>query len=116
MLKKWCIALGFGLVLLTSGCSFGESSNGDWHAEEEDEREEERQQEEDEEEESEREAEEDFEEETEEETEAEQGHKHKIKGKKKITVDNSLKVGDIVLIAREQGGQRFIVIDKAVGL
>lgn len=71
MLKKWCIALGFGLVLLTSGCSFGESSNGDWQAEEEDEREEERQQEEDEEEESEREAEEDFEEETEEETEAE---------------------------------------------
>lgn len=53
--------------------------------------------------------------ELEEETEAEQGHKHKIKGKK-ITVDNSLKVGDIVLIAREQGGQRFIIIDKAVGV
>ena len=54
--------------------------------------------------------------EIEEETDAEQGHKHKVKGKKKITVDNSLKVGDIVLIAREQGGQRFIIIDKAVGL
>ncbi len=54
--------------------------------------------------------------ELEEETETEQGHIHKIKGKKKITVDNSLKVGDIVLIAREQGGQRFIIIDKAVGL
>lgn len=43
-------------------------------------------------------------------------HKHKIKGKKKITVDNSLKNGDIVLIAREQGGQRFIIIDRVVGL
>ena len=54
--------------------------------------------------------------EIEEETEVEQEHKHKIKGKKKVIVDNSLKVGDIVLIAREQGGQRFIIIDKAVGL
>lgn len=54
--------------------------------------------------------------ELEEETESEQGHKHKVKGKKKITVDNSLKAGDVVLIAREQGGQRFIIIDKAVGL
>ncbi len=50
------------------------------------------------------------------ETETAVEHTHKIKGKKKIIVDNSLKTGDIVLMVREQGGQRFIVIDKVVSL
>lgn len=40
------------------------------------------------------------------------GHSHKITGKKKLTVHNSLKKGESVIIARQQGGQKFIVIDR----
>ncbi|OSA89560.1 UNVERIFIED_ORG: hypothetical protein B2H93_15980 [Clostridium botulinum] len=32
--------------------------------------------------------------------------------KKKYTIHNSLKVGDIVILLRIQGGQEFIVLDK----
>lgn len=46
-------------------------------------------------------------------TEDYNGHTHKVRGKKKMTVHNSLKKGERVLIARQQGGQKFIVIDRA---
>ncbi len=39
-------------------------------------------------------------------------HSHKIKGKKKITVHNSLVVGDEVILIQIQGGQKFIVWDR----
>ena len=39
-------------------------------------------------------------------------HKHAYKGKKTFTVHNGLVVGDKVILIREQGGQRFIVIDR----
>jgi len=39
-------------------------------------------------------------------------HKHGYKGTKTFRVHNSLKVGDRVILLREQGGQRFIIIDK----
>ena len=38
-------------------------------------------------------------------------HKHEYKGRKKITVHNGLKVGEGVLLIRQQGGQKFIVLD-----
>ena len=39
-------------------------------------------------------------------------HKHEYKGRKKITVHNGLKVGEGVLLIRQQGGQKFIVLDR----
>ena len=39
-------------------------------------------------------------------------HKHEYKGLKKITVHNGLKVGEGVLLIRQQGGQKFIVLDR----
>lgn len=39
-------------------------------------------------------------------------HNHAIKGRKKVKIHNSLKVGDSVLLLRMQGGQVFLVIDK----
>lgn len=39
-------------------------------------------------------------------------HKHPIKGRKKITVHNGLVVGDEVILARQQGGQKYIVVDR----
>lgn len=42
-------------------------------------------------------------------------HKHGINGKKKITFHNALKTGDSVALMREQGGQRYLIIDKVVG-
>lgn len=41
-------------------------------------------------------------------------HSHRILGKKKITVCNSLKKGEKVIMLRVQGGQRFIVLDRVV--
>ena len=34
---------------------------------------------------------------------------------KTVTVDNSLSVGDKVILLQEQGGQKFIVLDKVGG-
>lgn len=39
-------------------------------------------------------------------------HKHEYKGRKKITIHNGLKVGEGVLLIRQQGGQKFIVLDR----
>jgi hypothetical protein len=39
-------------------------------------------------------------------------HTHAVKGKKKITVHNGLVVGDEVILLRQQGGQKYIVVDK----
>lgn len=39
-------------------------------------------------------------------------HTHKLKGKK-IKVHNKLKVGDKVILARMQGGQDFVVLDRS---
>lgn len=42
-----------------------------------------------------------------------EGHKHVVKVTE-ATLDGGLKVGDKVLLAREQGGQRYIIIDRVV--
>ena len=36
------------------------------------------------------------------------------KGTKKIVIHNALKTGDKVILARIQGGQSYIILDKAV--
>ncbi len=39
-------------------------------------------------------------------------HKHALKGRKTFLVHNGLAVGDKVILIREQGGQRYVVIDR----
>lgn len=39
-------------------------------------------------------------------------HTHRIAGRKTVTVHNGLVVGDKVILARRQEGQRFIVLDR----
>lgn len=41
-------------------------------------------------------------------------HNHDYKGRKKFKVHNQLKVDEKVLLIREKGGQRFVVIDRVV--
>lgn len=41
-------------------------------------------------------------------------HSHQYKGKKSFLVHNSLKVGEKVIMIRQQGGQKFLVIDRVV--
>lgn len=40
------------------------------------------------------------------------GHKHDIKGRKRITIHNGLTLGEKVLLLRTQGGQNYVVIDR----
>lgn len=39
-------------------------------------------------------------------------HSHNLSGRKKITVHNSLVVGEHVILMRQQEGQKFIVMDR----
>ena len=39
-------------------------------------------------------------------------HNHQIQGTKEITINNALKAGEKVILLREQGGQKFIVLDR----
>lgn len=48
-------------------------------------------------------------------TERESDHVHDISGRKKIVVYSGLGVGDKVILIRQQGGQKFIVIDRVGG-
>lgn len=40
-------------------------------------------------------------------------HSHAIKGRKTIRVHNSLKKGERVMLLRQEGGQQFIVLNRA---
>ena len=42
-------------------------------------------------------------------------HTHEIGGKRKLMVHGALEVGDKVILARQQGGQKFVVIDRIGG-
>ena len=44
--------------------------------------------------------------------EPEEGHKHEIKGRKLMTIHNSLTVDEKVLLLRTLGGQSYVVIDR----
>ena len=39
-------------------------------------------------------------------------HTHILSGSKQITIHNGLDVGDNVILIRQQGGQKFIVLDR----
>ena len=39
-------------------------------------------------------------------------HRHAYEGRKTFTVHNGLKAGEKVILMREQGGQRFVVLDR----
>lgn len=39
-------------------------------------------------------------------------HKHDIKGRKKIIIHNGLTVGEKVILLRQHGGQKYVVIDR----
>lgn len=39
-------------------------------------------------------------------------HKHKLTGMLLMTIQNGLSVGDRVILLREQGGQKYVVLDK----
>ena len=41
-------------------------------------------------------------------------HNHAVKGKKKITVHNALQVGEKVVLLKQHGGQKYLVLDRAV--
>lgn len=43
-----------------------------------------------------------------------EAHKHEYKGTKEFLVHHALKAGEEVLLLRQQGGQKFIVIDRVV--
>lgn len=45
-------------------------------------------------------------------TETADAHKHQIKGKKKLKVLNALKQGEKVVLIRQQGGQKYLVLDR----
>ena len=46
------------------------------------------------------------------ETEDSEEHNHTMTGKKKMLIHNSLVVGDELVLLRQQGGQKYIVIDR----
>ncbi len=41
-------------------------------------------------------------------------HAHGISGTKSITINNGLGVGDKVILLRQDGGQKFLVLDRVV--
>jgi len=41
-------------------------------------------------------------------------HSHAVSGDTTVTVHNALSVGDGVILMRMQGGQKFLILDKAV--
>ena len=45
-------------------------------------------------------------------TETADAHTHEIKGKKKLKVLNALKSGEKVILVRQQGGQKYLVLDR----
>lgn len=42
------------------------------------------------------------------------GHSHSFNTSDTVTLDNSLKKGDSVIMLRVQGGQQYVVLDKVV--
>ncbi len=39
-------------------------------------------------------------------------HKHSITGTKQLTINNALKVGDEVILIKQKGGQKYLIIDR----
>lgn len=41
-------------------------------------------------------------------------HNHSVKGKKEITIHNALAVGEQVILLKQKGGQKYLVLDRMV--
>ncbi len=41
-------------------------------------------------------------------------HSHGVVGLKTFTVHNGLKVGEVVMLVNEKGGQKFVVVDRVI--
>ena len=41
-------------------------------------------------------------------------HNHDISGKKEITIHNGLRTGDEVILLKQKGGQKYLVLDRVV--
>ena len=41
-------------------------------------------------------------------------HNHPIVGEKQVTIHNALKVGDKVVLLKQKGGQKYLVLDRVV--
>ena len=41
-------------------------------------------------------------------------HTHELKGTTEVTIDNSLQTGDRVVLIKQDGGQKYFVMDKVV--
>lgn len=39
-------------------------------------------------------------------------HSHSVSGKKDITIHNGLAVGDEVILLKQKGGQKYLVLDR----
>lgn len=50
--------------------------------------------------------------ETEENEEIPEPHIHEVKGKKRMTIHSALKKGDKVVLIKEHGGQRYLIMDR----
>lgn len=44
----------------------------------------------------------------------EEAHTHKIEGQKEIIIHNSLKIGEKVILIRQKGGQKFLILDRVI--
>ena len=47
-------------------------------------------------------------------TEETELHKHSVSGKKELTIHNSLQVGEKVVMIKQKGGQKYLVLDRVV--
>lgn len=43
-------------------------------------------------------------------------HKHEISGKKEMTIHNALQKGDEVILLKQKGGQKYLVLDRVVNI
>jgi hypothetical protein len=41
-------------------------------------------------------------------------HNHSVSGKKEITVHNALQIGEQVVLLKQKGGQKYLVLDRVV--
>ena len=47
-------------------------------------------------------------------TEQSDSHKHQVSGQKTMTIHNELKNGDEVILLKQKGGQKYLVLDRVV--
>lgn len=43
-------------------------------------------------------------------------HNHSVSGTKEITIHNSLKIGEKVVLLKQKGGQKYLVLDRVVNV